>query len=256
MSGRIVREQDNRLSGTLLPNSCGILRRPSATRAALPYQPGTIGKPWLPGSCLHSKEPPQRLLLTSGSRRGAWRRQRTQRSARAAQTQTFVGTADHTQASYGGTRSKQPGYFGGLQNLPPRQLAFLRDQSYLAIHKGLLRSNAIEDSLEEHRVGPLDRDSLGKPSLTDGCTRCTTFPPSSLYFLPTNSAEDRTFFKQSTRHLKMDNADPKLEKNIETLRHCLRELTPAQSLNRRAFSPAEYKKIRKPAATDTQHLRK
>ncbi len=49
-----------------------------------------------------------------------------------------------------------PGFNIYLQGNSP----LLRYKSHFAINEGLLRSNAIEDSLEEHRVGPLDRDGL------------------------------------------------------------------------------------------------
>src|SRR5512135_3568936 len=60
--------------------------------------------------------------------------------------------------------------------------ACLRCEGRPAVDEALLRGDAVEDSLEEHRVRPRGRGGRDNPSLARGFTRCTTAPPSRPYF--------------------------------------------------------------------------
>src|SRR5262249_37298244 len=122
------------------------------------------------------------------------------------------------------------------------------------VDEGRLRGDAVEDSLEEHRVGPLGGDGWDNPFWTGGRTRCTwaanrkpirrsgrqnreegrkrgsgggtwgrwVLPRGSprRQNLPTNSAEDPKFMNVTRRARGAFPAGRRTQRVSETLRSC------------------------------------
>jgi hypothetical protein len=81
----------------------------------------------------------------------------------------------------------------GLDRYLQGEPAAIGGERHRAVDEGLLRGDAVQDSLEEHRVRLPGQGGRDNPSLTRGFTRCTPFSPPRRSYLPANSAEDPLF---------------------------------------------------------------